>query len=74
VKAFDAADLDPLTWLILHFLRYSGEGMCAHRNNMNIEVSLSALLFAPFRKLRVSGGDKSKSSGGDGSITHLGMH
>jgi hypothetical protein len=38
---------------------------------MNIEISLSALLFAPFRELRVSGGDKPKSSGGIGSITHL---
>jgi hypothetical protein len=43
----------------------------AHRNNMDIEISLSALLFAPFRELRVPGGDESKSFRGVGGISHL---
>jgi len=34
----------------------------ADRNNVDVEVALAALLFAPFREFRMSGGYKTKAT------------
>jgi hypothetical protein len=55
--------------VIRSFLRH--ERGDADRNNMYVQVALPALLFAPFRELRITSRNEAKTSGRIGSVGQL---